>query len=66
MSERLCIVTDCKKVSDTRNMCPMHYARLLRHGNASISLSNRQHKVCIDYVSKFEHRWVMEEHLGQL
>lgn len=109
MSDRLCIITDCKKIADTKHMCSMHYARLLRHGNASISLSNRQHdkycsmetcqnkyfakgfcqkhywrdrrgstrseyghitpdgyrKICVDYVSKFEHRWIMEEHLGR-
>ncbi len=109
MKSKICVVTQCEKLAQTKNLCSMHYTRLRRHGDVDSALHKMDHpdictvvecqdrffakgfcqkhywrdrrgstrseyghvtpngyrKICVDYISKFEHRWVMEDHLNR-
>jgi hypothetical protein len=67
----ICSVSGCEKPTTALNMCAMHYARFRKHGDPLIGMrgkgwTQRGYRVLFkDGRRIFEHRWVMEQHLGR-
>lgn len=75
-----CIVEDCQKPKWSKGLCSMHWKRKSKHGDTSIVLKPyrpppNQGKgwttpqgyrvLAIDGKKIFEHRYVMQQHLGR-
>lgn len=71
-----CVVDDCEKNKGKRDKyCPMHRARLSRHGDVHTVLKRGERKpenhdgyvrvITDDGRRIFEHRYVMEKYLGR-
>lgn len=74
-----CSVDGCELPSYARQMCPMHYERLRKHGSAGESTARRAPKGLGSWLRtsdgymrrsfngeiQLQHRWVMEEQLGR-
>lgn len=75
--ERECSIVGCHNLIDARSMCSKHYATARRHGDPLHPTRKLRKKgegtiningyiyIQKQGVKKFEHRWVMEEHLGR-
>lgn len=71
-----CLVDDCPggKSRSKKGYCPKHYERMRKHGDPNKTLIGEWGKGSItkggyvflnDNRGMFEHRWVMQEHLGR-
>lgn len=70
-----CLIKECIKPSQSKNYCPKHYQRFKRYGdpmkivnapNGSGWVTPYGYRLlCVDGKHKFEHRVVMEKHLGR-
>lgn len=70
-----CLLDECAELSSAKGYCPVHYERFKRNGDPNLLINNPAGTGCLTdkgYIThfingkaKFEHRIVMEKHLGR-
>lgn len=71
----ICIMQDCFNKRHSRGFCEKHYYRWYKHGDPdkTVDRSNPDGRltrdgyrtICKNGISKLEHRWIMEDHIGR-